>query len=98
MFLRNLFSVLERNSGKTSFPLPAYLAAPPLGVKPSSAPAVPETGIVMAAMVSGIGIRFSGHRSFESQAGVMLAKSGDIYTGCPILQLKGVHPFFVSKK
>jgi len=29
------------------------LAAPSLGVKPSSAPAVPETGIVLAATVSG---------------------------------------------
>jgi len=79
------FSARERSLGKASFPLSAYLAAPSLGVKPPPAAAVPEAGIVMDAMVSGKGTRFSCHWSFQNQAGVMLAESGDIDAGRPIL-------------
>jgi hypothetical protein len=63
-------------------------------VEPSSAPAIPEAGIVTVARVSGKGTRSSCHRSFQDQAGVMFAESGNIDAGRPELDLKRVHPFF----
>jgi len=51
----------------------------------------------MTAKVSGKGTRFYCHRFFQDQAGEMLAKSGYI-AGCPVLDLKGIHPFFIIVK
>jgi hypothetical protein len=67
-------------------------------MKPSSASAVPEAGIVMAAKVSDKGSRRSCHRPFRDQAGVMFAKAGDIDAGCPELDLEGVYPLFILVK
>jgi hypothetical protein len=67
-------------------------------MKPSSASAIPETGIAMATTITGKWSRFFCHRSFQDQAGVIFAKSGDIDAGCPILDLKGIHSFFILMK
>jgi hypothetical protein len=67
-------------------------------VKPSSASAVPEAGIVMVSTVSGKRSRFTCHRSPLKHAGIMFAESGDINAGCPILQHKEVQLLFIFVK
>lgn len=52
----------------------------------------------MIARVSGKGTRSPCHRSFQDQAGIMFAKAGDIDAGCPELDLKGIHLFFIFVK
>jgi len=74
------------------------LTAPSLGVKPSSAAAIPEAWIVMAGAVSGNWTRFSCHRSFQDKIGVMLAESGDINARHPELDFKRIHPLFIFVK
>jgi len=95
---RKRTSVFDRSPGKASFPLPAYLTASWLGVKPSSAPAVPEAGVVMTAVVSDKGTRFFCHRPLQDKRGIVFAESGDIDAGNLILDLKRIHRFPVFAK
>jgi hypothetical protein len=52
----------------------------------------------MVARASGKGTRSSSHWPFQDQAGVMFAKAGNIDAGCPELDLKRIHPFFILVK